>query len=140
MERTAPKTLRLERVFVSRLLRVGTLAALLSASMNAIVLAIASSFLGAVVIPPDETVTLGQVVVASVAGSLGAAVAFAVIDRFTRHPERIFWGAAAVGLLLSFAPIALVGATGSSAGTLALMHVVAAVTSVVLLTKLGRKG
>ena len=116
MELTAPKTLRLERVLVSRLLRVGTLAALLSASANAIVLAIASSFLGAVVIPPDETVTLDQVVVASVAGSIGAAVIFALIDRFTRHPVRIFWGASAVSPLLSFAPIALAGTTGSSAG------------------------
>jgi hypothetical protein len=62
MERTAPKTLGLERVLVGRLWRVGTLAALLSA-----------------------------------------------------------------------------GATGSSAGTLALMRVVAAVTNVGLLTKLGRK-
>ena len=139
MERTAPRTLRLERVLVSRLLRVGTLAALLSASVNAIVLAIASSFLGAVVIPPDETVTLGQVVAASVAGSIGAAIIFAVIDRFTRYPVRIFWGASAVRLLFSFAPIALAGTTGSSAGTLALLHVVAAVTNVGLLTRLGRK-
>jgi hypothetical protein len=63
MERTAPTTLRLERVLVGRLARVGTLAALLSAS-----------------------------------------------------------------------------ATGSSAVTLALMHVLAAVTNVGLLTKLRWKG
>ena len=139
MERTTPKTLRPERVLVGRLLRVGTLAALLSAGANAIVLAVASSLLGTVVIPPDETVTLGQVAGASVVGSVGAAVIFAVIGRFTRRPVRIFWGAAAVGLLLSFVPIALAGATGSSAGTLALMHVVVAATIVGLLTKLGRK-
>jgi hypothetical protein len=78
---------------------------------DAIAITITSSFLGAVVIPRDETVTLGQVVVAGVAGSIGAAVIFAVIDRFTRHPVRIFWGASAVGLLLSFAPIALAGTT-----------------------------
>ena len=92
------------------------------------------------VIPPDETVSLGQVVVASVVGSIGAAVIFAVIGRFKRHPVRIFWGAAAVGLLLSFVPIALAGATGTSAVTLALMNVVVAVTNVGLLTKLRRKG
>jgi hypothetical protein len=115
------------------------LAALLSAGANGIVLAVASSLLGAVVIPPDETVTLGQVVGASVVGTIGAAVIFAVIGCFTRRPVRVFWGVAAVGLLLSFVPIALAGATGSSAGTLALMHVVAAVTNVGLLTKLGRK-
>lgn len=139
MERTAPGNPRSEGVHFGRILRVGALAALLSASANAVVLAIASSLLGAVVIPPDEAVALGQVVAASVAGSLGAAVTFAVIDRFTRHPARIFRGVAAAGLLLSFAPIALAGAAGSSAVTLALMHVVAAATNVGLLTKLGRK-
>ena len=41
MEHTVPKTLRLEDVLVGRLLRVVTLAALLSASANAIVLAMA---------------------------------------------------------------------------------------------------
>jgi len=121
-------------------LRVGAQAALLSAGVNAVVLTIASSLSGAVVIAPHETVTLVQVAGASVAGSIGAAVVFALIDRFTRHPVRIFWGVAAGGLLLSFVPIALAGATGSSAATLALMHVVAAVINVGLLTRLGREG
>jgi hypothetical protein len=127
------------RVHAGRLLRVGVLAAVLSAGANALVLAIATSFLGAVVIPPDGVVTFGQVVGASVAGAVGAVAIFAVIGRFTRRPIRIFWGVATAGLLLSFLPIALAGATGSSAGTLALMHVVAAVTNVGLLTTLGRK-
>jgi Family of unknown function (DUF6069) len=140
MERTATKTLRLDRVPVVRLLRVGTLSALLSAGANAIVLAVASSLLGAVVIPPGETVTLGQVVGASVVGSIGAAVIFAVIGRFTRRPVRIFWGVAAVGLLLSFVPIALAGARGSSAGTLALMHVVAAATKLWSAHEVGPEG
>jgi hypothetical protein len=139
MEQSAPKTVTWERVPVGRLLRVGAVAAALSASANALVLAIASSLLGTVVIPPDETVTFGQVAGASVAGVVGAVVIFAVISRFTRRPIRIFMGVAAVGLLLSFLPIALAGATGSSAGTLAIMHVVAAATNVGLLTTLGRK-
>jgi Family of unknown function (DUF6069) len=126
------------RVSAGRLLGVGVLAAVLSAGANALVLAIASSFLGAVVIPPEGVVTLGQVVGASVAGAVGAAAMFAVIGRFTRRPIRMFWGVATVGLLLSFLPIALAGVTGWSAGTLALMHVVAAVTNVGLLTTLGR--
>jgi Family of unknown function (DUF6069) len=126
------------RVSVGRLLGVGVLAAVLSAGANALVLAIASSFLGAVVIPPEGVVTFGQVVGASVAGAVGAAAMFAVIGRFTRRPIRMFWGVATVGLLLSFLPIALAGVTGWSAGTLALMHVVAAITNVGLLTTLGR--
>jgi hypothetical protein len=127
------------RVPAGRLLRVGVLAAVLSASANTLVLGIASSLFGAVVIPPDGVVTFGQVVGASVGGAVGAAAIFAVIGRFTRRPIRIFWGVATVGLLLSFLPIALAGVTGSSARTLAAMHVVAAVTNVGLLTKLGRK-
>jgi Family of unknown function (DUF6069) len=126
------------RVSAGRLLGVGVLAAVLSAGANALVLAIASSFLGAVVIPPQGVVTFGQVVGASVAGAVGAVTIFAVIGRFTRRPIRMFWGVATVGLLLSFLPIALAGVTGWSAGTLALMHVVAAVTNVGLLTTLGR--
>lgn len=139
MESTAPNPVASGRVPAGRLLRVGVLAAVLSASANALLLAIASSLVGAVVIPPEEAITFGQVVGASVAGAVGAAVIFAVIGRFTRRPIPIFWGVAAVGLLLSFLPIALAGATGSSAVTLALMHVVAAITNVGLLTTLGRK-
>jgi uncharacterized protein DUF6069 len=139
MEHTASKIMTAERVPAGRLLRVGVLAAVFSASANALVLAVASSLFGPVVIPPDGAVTFGQVVGTSVAGAVGAAVVFAVIDWFTWRPMRVFWGIAAVGLLLSFLPIALAGVTGSSAGTLAFMHVVAAATNVGLLTALARK-
>lgn len=139
MEHTASKIMTAERVPAGRLLRVGALAAVFSAIANALVLALASSLFGPVVIPPDEAVTFGQVTAASVAGAVGAAAIFAVIGRFARRPIRAFWGVAAIGLLLSFLPIALAGATGSSAGTLALMHVLAAATNVVLLTRSGRK-
>jgi hypothetical protein len=140
MEHTASKIMTAERVPAGRLLRVGVLAAVFSASANALVLAVASSLFGPVVIPPDGAVTFGQVVGTSVAGAVGAAVVFAVIDWFTWRPMRVFWGIAAVGLLLSFLPIALAGVTGSSARTLGLMHVVSAATNVGLLTALARKG
>ncbi len=139
MEHTALRTVTSERVPAVRLLRVGALSAALSGSVNALVLVIASSLFGPVVIPPDEAVTLGQVVGASVAGAVSAAAMFAVIVRLIRRPIRIFWGVAAVGLLLSFIPIVLAGATGSSVGTLAFMHVVAAATNIGLFTRLGRK-
>jgi hypothetical protein len=119
MEHTAPGTVTSERIPAVRLLRIGALAAAMSASVNALVLAIASSLFGPVVIPPDEAVTIGQVMGASAAGAIGAAVVFGAVGRF--------------------AHIALAGATGSSAGTLAFMHVVAAATDVGLLTRLGRK-
>jgi hypothetical protein len=106
MEGTAPESSRLERVLAGHLLRVGALATLLSASANALVLAGASSLFGPVIIPPDEAVTIGQVMGASTAGAVGAAVVFAAIGRFTRHTIVVFWSIAAVGLLLSFIPIA----------------------------------
>ena len=102
MEHTASKTRTVERVAAGRLLGVGVLAAVFSAIANVLVLAVASSLFGPVVIPPDEAVTFGQVVAASVAGAVGAAVLFAVIDRVTLRPMRVFWGIAAIGLLLSF--------------------------------------
>ena len=139
MEHTVSRTITAGRIPAGRLLRVGVLAAVISAVANALVLAVASTLFGPVVIPPDDAVTFGQVVAASVAGAVGAAVIFAVIGRFTLRPVRLFWGIAAVGLVLSFIPIALAGATGSSAATLALMHVVAAATNVGLLTTLSRK-
>jgi uncharacterized protein DUF6069 len=140
MEHTVSKIMTAERVPAGRLLGVGVLAAVFSAVASAVVLAVASSLFGPVVIPPDEAVTFGQVMAASVAGAVGATILFAVISRFTRRPMRAFWGIAAVGLLLSFLPIAMAGVTGSSAGTLAFMHVLAAATNVGLLTRLGRKG
>jgi hypothetical protein len=138
MEHTAGTAVTSQRVPAVRLLRVGALAVVLSAGVNALVLAISSSLFGPVVIPPDEAVTIGQVMGASAAGAIGAAIVFAAVGRFTRRSTFVFWRIAAVGLLLSFIPIALAGATGSSAGTLALMHVVAAATNVGLLTRLGR--
>ncbi len=99
MEGTAPESSRLKRVLAGPLLRVGALATLLSASASVVVLAGASSLFGPVVIPPDEMVTIGQVMGASTAGAVGAAVVFAAICRFTRRTIAFFWGLAGVGLL-----------------------------------------
>jgi hypothetical protein len=77
MEHTASRTMTAERIPAGRLLRVGVLAAVFSAIANALVLALASSLFGPVVIPPDEAVTFGQVTAASVAGAVGAAAIFA---------------------------------------------------------------
>jgi len=120
-------------------LGAGLSAAVFSAITNAFVLVIAWSVFGTIVIPPDETVTFGQVVGASVAGAVGAVLLFALISRLARRPIRAFWGVAGVGLLLSFLPIGLVGVAGPSAATLALMHVVAAATNIGILTALARK-
>ena len=122
-----------------RLLRRGLLAAVLAAVANALVFAIASYLIGAVVVPPGEALTLGPVVAASAGGAVGAAAVLGVIGRFSGRPVRVFRGIALVVLLLSLLPIPLEGVTGPSAGALALMHVVAAAVVVAVLTATPRK-
>ncbi len=59
---------------------------MLAAVASALVLVVWSSLLGAVVVPPDEVLTLGPVVAASAIGAVGAAVVLGVIGRFSRRP------------------------------------------------------
>ncbi len=134
MESTTRNGAFSERSSAGRLLRRGLLAAVLAAVANALVLVIASSLFGTVVVPPDEVLTLGPVVAASAIGAIGAAVVFGVIGRFSRRPIRVFRLTALVVLLLWLVPIPLQGVAGPSAGALALMHVVAAATVVGVLT------
>ena len=128
------------RVPAGRLLRRGLLAAVLAAVANALVLVIASSLFGGVVVPPGETLTLGPVVAASAIGAVGAAIVLGVIGRFSGRPIRVFCVTALVVLLLSLVPIPLQGIAGPSAGALALMHVLAAaiVVGVLTTTRSGR--
>ena len=122
-----------------RVLRRGLLAGAFAAAVNALVLVIWSSLFGAVVVPPDETLTLGPVVAASAIGAIGAAVVFVIIGRFSRRPVRVFRITALVVLLLSLVPIPLQGVAGPSAGALALMHVLAAAIAVGVLTTTPRE-
>ncbi len=123
-----------------RLLRRGLVATVLAAVANALVLVIASSLFGAVVVPPGETLTLGPVIAASAIGAVGAAVVLGIIGRFSRRPIPVFRVIALVVLLLSLVPIPLQGVAGPSAGVLALMHVLAAaiVVGVLTTTRSGR--
>jgi hypothetical protein len=118
----------------------GFLAAVLAAVANALVLVIASSLFGAVVVPPGETLTLEPVIAASAIGAVGAVIALGAIGRFSRRPIRVFRVTALVVLLLSLVPIPLQGVEGPSAGALALMHVLAAaiVVGVLTTTRSGR--
>ena len=128
-----------EKGFTGRVLRAGGLAAVLSAVANALVLMVASALFGSIVVPPGEPLTLGPVVVASVVGAVGAAIALAVMGRLVRRPIRAFRIVAVVVLLLSFAPIVLQGVAGPSAGTLILMHVLSTAIVVGLLTLPSRR-
>ena len=134
MESTTSNGASSGRIPAGRLLRRGLLAAVLAAVANALVLVTASSLFGAVVVPPDETLTLGPVVAASAIGAVGAAVVLGVIGRFSRRPIRVFRVIALVVLLLSLVPIPLQGVAGPSAAALILLHVVVATVVVGVLT------
>ena len=79
------------------------------------------------------------------AGVTGAVLTFGVIGRVARRPIRLFRTVSAVALVFSFVPdIALLmtkvmpGTNGLAVGLLMVLHVVAAVVSVGILTTLGR--
>src|SRR5829696_5317010 len=101
MEHTASRTKTAERIPAGRLFRVGVLATFFSAIASVLVLAISSSLFGPVVIPPNEAVTFREDMAASVTGAVGAAVLFAAIDRSTRRTIFVFWGIAALALLVA---------------------------------------
>jgi hypothetical protein len=136
---TATASTSPERVSLKRLLWAGPLAILAALAANAVVRAIALAVLD---IPADfEPLQTPAFVFLTVAGVLGAVITFAVIGRLARRPVRVFLIVAAVVLLLSFVPdIGLLaanapGATLPGVLVLMLMHVVAAVVAVGVLTR-----
>jgi hypothetical protein len=78
----------------------------------------------------------------TVVGVLGAVIAFAIVGRLARRPVRTFQIVAVVALVLSFLPDIGLFATGAPGATLPavlvlmLMHIVAAVVAVGVLTRL----
>ena len=126
-----------ERVEMGRLWRVGLLAIAAAAVANAVVWAIARALFNI----PDEFMPLANVGPAIVFTGLfllvGLAV-FALVVRFTRRPITWFRRIAVAAFLLSF--LTLIGASGQDGATtpglvtLGVMHVVAFVVFVPLVT------
>ena len=114
--------------------------ALVAASVaNAIVYFIASA-LGAIpetvlVGPTSQPITLLPVVSATMMGAVAGIVVYAGLLRFTQQPKRIFRIMAAVVLLVAIAPTLTLGAPATMVIALNVMHVVAGVIIVVLLTR-----
>ena len=129
-----------------RLPGVALLAALAAALANALVY-FAASGLGTIsqgVLLPSpigfSPLTAGLVVTTSVIGAIGASIVFAIIGLLSRRPVRLFRIVAAVVLVLSLVPPATVpGVPVTMRLSLAVMHVVAWVVSVGLLTTLARQ-
>ena len=131
-----------EQVAVKRLLWAAPLVAVSAAAANAAVYFVAS-VLGMMsrdfVVQGSGPLTLAPVVFSSLVGAVGAAVIFAIVALLARRPLRTFRIVAAVGLVLSFAaPLTIPEAPLSMILVLELMHVVAAVIIVGILTTLAR--
>ena len=133
-----------ERVAYGRLLWVGPLAGMAAAAVNVLVY-FGASALGAIpegfVVSGRTPVTLVPVVISSFVPAVLGAGLLALLGRFAGRPVRTFRIIAGVAVLSSFAtPITLPGAPVAMMAALILMHVVAAVVIVGVLTTLGRKG
>ncbi len=144
MEAVQSNRVQEERVAFRRLLWVGPLAAAAAAVANAVVYLVASA-LGAmpqdIVVNGQGPITLPVVAAMSAQGAVVGAVVYALVGWFARRPTRVFRIVAAVALVLSFAtPFTIPGAPISMVLTLELMHMVAALVIVGMLTTLVRKG
>ena len=86
-----------------------------------------------------EPLNIAPVALFSGLGAIGATVAYAVVDRLSESPDRMFTRVAVVVLLLSFVPDVLLlqadpAATVPAVIVLMVMHVVVAVVCVASLT------
>ena len=143
MEAAQGRRARHERVAgFGRLLAYGAVAGVAAAVLNAVVY-LAASLLGA--IPFDVEIPntggpllLGAVVIFSFVPALLAAVLLAPLGRLVSRPMRVFTIVAIVVFVLSlYTPFSIPGAPLAMILALDLMHLVAAVTIVVVLRRRG---
>jgi hypothetical protein len=133
-----------KQISFGRLLWVGPLAVLAAVIANVFVSITAVALLG--ISPEFDPLHVGPVIGFTVVGVLGAVIVFALVARFSRRPVRLFRRITLVVLLLSFVPdLSLLyaspyaGTTVQSVIVLMLMHVVAWLISVGLLTTLTQR-
>ena len=130
-----------ERVAFNRLLWAGPLVIVAATLANVILQQIAVA-----VLQPDPLflpLTVMPPVIFTIVGMLGAVIVYTLVGRFSRRPVWLFQRIALITLLISFIPDILMLITGFNPGTtvanvvvIMLMHVVAWLISVRLLTKL----
>ena len=134
-----------ERIAATRLWWLGPLAAGASALATVLVRMIAVAAFGV----PATLQALAPLWVAgaTIAAVLAATLVFAALDRFTRHPIRLFQILAVVVILnsplpflvLYMAPSLVPGMNVQAAWTMEAMHLVAGAITVGLFTTLGRE-
>jgi hypothetical protein len=126
-----------------RLLWAAPLAGIVAAACNAVLWLVARA-LGAMpqdlIVNDVGPITVGPVMAFSFVPALFAGVLLALLARVTRRPLRVFTVVAAVVLVLSFVtPFSIAGAPLGMVLALEVMHVVAAVVIVVVLTRFARR-
>ncbi len=143
MQATSTDTVSTERVVWGRLVPAGALALVLAAAANAVVYLVASS-LGAMPQNVDANgqgpITLSVVAAMSAVGAVAGTLVYALVGRFARRPVRAFRVVSVLALVLSFAgPLTIPGAPAGMVVALLVMHIIAAVIVVGLLTTLAAK-
>lgn len=132
-----------ERVTFTRLLWIGPLTIIAAIVANVVVQQLAIAMLR-----PDPQfipLTLGATIAFTLIGVLGAVIVFGLVGRFARRPIWLFQRIAWVTLLVSLIPDVLLGISGFMPGAttanvvvLMLMHIVAGVISIGMLSRLAR--
>jgi hypothetical protein len=142
MTSTTTSSISQGRVAARKLLWVGPLTIIIAALANLVVRTIAVSFFD---VPDGITYLQAPVVIGSTVIFLGLAfVAFVLVGRFARHPVRVYRIVALVGLIVSFLnPVLALAGLFPAPGmnlhifwTMIVMHCVAAIITVSLLTTL----
>ncbi|MCI0708848.1 MAG: DUF6069 family protein [Chloroflexi bacterium] len=130
-----------ETIAAGRLLQAAAIAAFAASLVNVLVyFVVPALFDFSLEIPlmgPDseiEHLPVYMVIFATVAGSIGAVLVFAVFNRFTARPVKIFRVIALGFLLLSFGPPLSLPVATSIQLTLASMHVITAAIATYMLT------
>ncbi|WP_102127702.1 DUF6069 family protein [Deinococcus planocerae] len=135
-------TLDLSRHARSSLIRNSALAAL-AASVLALAVFLGATAAGVPLSVPGPggallEISAVMIVVASVAGTLGATLVLAALNALARHPRRSFEVTAFAVLALSLVPVLAGGLPAVTALSLGAMHLVAAAAIVALLRPAAR--
>jgi len=146
MSTITTSNVKTERISFSRLLWVGPAAGVVAAVANLIVFVVAQNLVGIMLLGPAGPGSMEMipipaimVVIMSVIPAIGATILLAVLGKFLARPIRVFWIISVVFLLISFASPLGLPVNVAVKVTLNLMHVVAAVAIVGILTTLGRE-
>jgi hypothetical protein len=138
-------TVQRESLAYSHLWWAGLLAALVAAVANLVILVVARNLLDIPVMAPAmpasaEMAPLSAIaiIIASVIPAIGATILLAVLGKFLEYPIRVFWIISVVFLLISFTSPLNLPVDIASKVTLSLMHLIAAVAIVGVLTTLPR--